>query len=57
MQESQVKNLSEEQRHCGIIFDEMKIKENLVYDKFTGFVVGFIILEGSIMTYHSWKGE
>lgn len=32
------------QRYCGIVFDEMKVKENLVYDKFTGSVVGFINL-------------
>lgn len=28
-------------QYCGIIFDEMKIKESLVYVKYTGSVVGF----------------
>jgi hypothetical protein len=44
MKESQVHNLPEEQRYCGIIFDEMKVKEKLIYDKYTGCVVGFINL-------------
>lgn len=44
MKEAKVQNLPEYQRYCGIIFDEMKIKENLVYDKYTGCVVGFVNL-------------
>ena len=39
--ESRVSKLSEEYKYCGIVFDEMKIKENLVYDKHTGGVIGF----------------
>ena len=42
MKESKVHDLPEEQKYCGIIFDEMKVKENLVYDKYTGSVIGFI---------------
>ncbi len=40
--ESKVNSLPEHQKYCGIIFDEMKVKENLVYDKITGSIVGFI---------------
>ena len=39
--ESKVNELPEHQRFCGIVLDEMKVKESLVYDKFTGKVVGF----------------
>ena len=45
--ELKLSELSEQKRYCGIILDEMKVKENLVYDKCTGSVVGFINL-GSI---------
>ena len=41
LKESQVNELSEQRKYCGIVFDEMKVKESLVYDKFTGSVVGF----------------
>ena len=41
LKESKVNELSEQRKYCGIVFDEMKIKENLVYDKYTGSVVGF----------------
>ena len=40
--ESKVHDLPEEQKYCGIIFDEMKVRENLVYDKYTGTVIGFV---------------
>ena len=42
--ETSPNNLSEQRKYCGILLDEMKIKENLVYDKFTGGVIGFINL-------------
>ena len=35
-QESKVNELPEQQKYCGIVLDEMKVKENLVYDKHTG---------------------
>ena len=46
MKESKVSELSESKKFCGIILDEMKVKENLVYNKHTGEVVGFINLGG-----------
>ena len=42
--EANVTALSANRKFCGIIIDEMKVKENLVYDKLTGEVVGFISL-------------
>ena len=42
--ESKVEQLPEIKKYCGIILDEMKVKENLVYNKFTGEVVGFVDL-------------
>ena len=45
--ESKVGELPEEKKYCGLVIDEMKVKENLVYDKFTGAVIGFVSL-GSI---------
>lgn len=44
LKESKVNDLSEQHKYCGIVFDE-KIMENLVYDKYTGSVVGFTSLE------------
>ena len=46
MKESKVSELSESNKFCGIILDEMKVKEKLVYNKHTGEVVGFIKLGG-----------
>ena len=45
--ESKLSELSESRKYCGLVLDEMKVKENLVYDKYTGGVVGFTSL-GSI---------
>ena len=45
--ESKVNELPEIRKYCGLVIDEMKIKENLVYDKFTVSVIGFTNL-GSI---------
>ena len=45
--EAKVSDLPEPKKYCGLILDEMKVKENLVYDKYTGGVVGFTNL-GSI---------
>lgn len=39
--------VNKEQKYCGLISDEMKVKESLVYNKLTGCVVGFTNL-GSI---------
>ena len=41
VKESKVNELPNQRRYCGLILDEMKVKENLVYNKFTGKVVGF----------------
>lgn len=43
--EANIIALSANRKFCGIIIDEMKVKENLVYDKFTGEVVGFVSLD------------
>ena len=45
--ESNLSELAEEKKWCGLILDEMKVKQNLVYNKFTGAVIGFTNL-GSI---------
>lgn len=44
MKEATVDELDELQKHVVIAFDEMRIKEDLVYDKFSGEVVGFVNL-------------
>lgn len=43
--EANIIALSANRKFCGIIIDEMKVKENLVYDMFTGEVVGFVSLD------------
>lgn len=47
VKESRVKTLTEAKKFCGIVLDEMKVKENLVYNKYAGEVIGFTKL-GSI---------
>ena len=42
--EAKLKDLPENRRYCSLVLDEMKIKENLVYDKFDGEIVGFTSL-------------
>ena len=39
--EAKVNDLQESRKFCSIVIDEMKIKENLIYDKFSGEIVGF----------------
>lgn len=39
--ESKVCDLPENRRFCALLVDEMKVKENLVYDKFEGEIIGF----------------
>lgn len=39
--ESKVSDLPENRRFCALLVDEMKLKENLVYDKFEGEIIGF----------------
>lgn len=39
--EAKVEELQESKKFCGILIDEMKIKENLVYDKYSGEIIGF----------------
>lgn len=41
LKESKVHGLRGPHKYSGIVFDKMKIKENLAYDKYTGSVVGF----------------
>ena len=36
VKESKVHDLPEPKKFCGLVLDEMKVKENIVYDKFTG---------------------
>ena len=43
MKEAKIGELEDIQRHVLIVFDEMQIKD-LVYDKHTGEVVGFVTL-------------
>ena len=40
-QESKCDELPEAKRYVTILLDEMKVKEDIVYDKFTGNVIGF----------------
>ena len=42
--EMDVNNLKSHQKFVGIIFDEMKIKEGIVYEKHTNEVLGFVNL-------------
>ncbi|SMN01866.1 hypothetical protein SPONN_135 [uncultured Candidatus Thioglobus sp.] len=43
----EVKDLEDPRRYVSVVFDEMKVKQDLVYDKHSGHIVGFISL-GSI---------
>ena len=42
--ESNVANLEDWQKYVVLMFDEMKVKEDLVYDKRTGELIGFVNL-------------
>ena len=42
--EAVIESLPESQRFVALLIDEMKIKEDLVYDKYSGHVLGFISL-------------
>ena len=44
MKEARISELNDVQRHVIISFDEMRIKEELVYNKHTSEVIGFIKL-------------
>ena len=39
-----IKHFNDIERYCIITFDEMKIQENLVWDKYTGELIGFVDL-------------
>jgi hypothetical protein len=39
--EAKLDQLEEWQTHVCVVFDEVKIKEGLVYDKYTGYILGF----------------
>lgn len=43
MEEAKIDSLDDWQKFVGVVFDEMKIKEGIVYDKHQCRVVGFII--------------
>ena len=43
----ETKDLEGSRRYVSLIFDEMKVKQDLVYDKYSGHIVGFVSL-GSI---------
>lgn len=43
----EAKDLEDSRRYVSLIFDEMKVKQDLVYDKYSGHIVGFVSL-GSI---------
>ena len=44
MKEAKVKDLEEWQKYVAVVFDEIKIKEDLVYNKHTYEIIGFIDL-------------
>ena len=43
----ETKDLEDSRRFVSVIFDEMKVKQDLVYDKYSGHIVGFVSL-GSV---------
>ena len=43
------------QRYVVLSFDEMKIKENLVYDKYTGQLIGYVDLGDPELNFSSFK--
>ena len=47
------KDYSPFERNVGILFDEMKIRRNLVYNKHSGKLIGFCHLGGLIMELQS----
>ena len=47
LKEGKLDDLPEHRKYCCLVLDEMKMKENLVYNKYTGEVIGFTNL-GSI---------
>ncbi|SMN01853.1 hypothetical protein SPONN_126 [uncultured Candidatus Thioglobus sp.] len=42
--EAAIESLPESQRYVALLIDEMKIKEDLVYDKYSGHIIGFTSL-------------
>ena len=44
-------SLSGIQRYVVVVMDEMKIQSNLVYDKFSGVLIGFVDLGDPITNY------
>ena len=55
--EAKVSTLPESQKFCALIIDEMKIKENLVYDKYTGEILDSFRLVTSTMSYKHLRGD
>ena len=44
MQEANLDSLEDFQKNVVIVLDEMKVKENLVYDKYSFRIIGFVDL-------------
>ena len=44
MQEVQIETLQDWQKYVAVIFDEMKIKEGIVFDKHECKIIGFVDL-------------
>ena len=39
--EAKLDEIEDWQKHVVVVFDEIKVKEGLVYDKFSGCIIGF----------------
>ena len=44
VEEAKLTNILEHQRYIALVFDEVKIKEDLVYNKHSGEMIGFVDL-------------
>ena len=50
-----VQNISNIEKYCIILMDEMKIQEDLVWDKHTGDLIGFVDLGDTELNYATLK--
>ena len=50
-----VENFSEQEEYCVLLMDEMKIQEDLVWDKHTGDLIGYMNLSDSQLNYATLK--
>ena len=53
--EANVGPLPESRRYVSLLIDEMKIKEDLIYDKHSGHIIGLHIWVTSMMLFVKWK--